>query len=293
MFAILIAVATVFLHHAPDYKTMLIHMALLSAGCTIWIKLFNQNTLYKSYTTITGSVFLLLNTAVYHDQEEIKVLGSQLLFALCYSLLFKSYQDKKSASTIYTAFACIGLISLFCPPVLILVPVFWILCATRLMCLNLKSFTASIMGLITPYWFAGTYILYIHPEIDQLKEFIIPYYTFVLRQDLELGMSELVTGIYLLCVMGIGIICYLLFSKSEKVKVRIIYRIFLAISLIIMVAYLLLPQYKPIMVGLLIVHAVPLITQFIINSHNRFSQIIFLILLVSTLILSGFQIWIK
>ena len=65
---------------------------------------------------------------------------------------FRMGHDRPRCGKIYFSYLLIGLISLLSAYVLIIVPVLWSLAVFGIKRLTLKSWVASILGILTPYW---------------------------------------------------------------------------------------------------------------------------------------------
>lgn len=98
---------------------------------------------------------------------------STLLFATCPSLsaaicalgfsaflliLLPSYQDRRAPGTVYFAFIMLGVMSVYFIQVLCYLPFLWLAMRSKLMNLGYRSFFASLLGILTPYWFILGYL---------------------------------------------------------------------------------------------------------------------------------------
>lgn len=94
------------------------------------------------------SMFPALHTA------DAKLLPSACLLAT-YFTLFKAYGRYKPEGYVFHAFLFISVGSLYYPPLLLLAPTLFVAAGAHLRVLTLKSVSASILGLILPYWLYG------------------------------------------------------------------------------------------------------------------------------------------
>lgn len=120
------------------------------------VELNNRNALLRTYSRMVSCSLLMLDLTVLHLFSTTITAGIvQLCFILHLLFLFRSYQDKRSMGTIFFAFAMLGIASLWFIQIVFFVPVVWFLMAARLYSMTWRSFLASIMGLLAPYWFMG------------------------------------------------------------------------------------------------------------------------------------------
>lgn len=117
----------------------------------------NVFSVIRVRTTIHSSLYLLLVACM----PALHYLSVELVaFALtCISLhlLFQRFQDEFSQGMAFHQYALVGIASLFYVKELFLVPLFW-LGAGLFRASTLRSFIASLLGLLLPYWFVAGYL---------------------------------------------------------------------------------------------------------------------------------------
>lgn len=141
-----------------------------------------------------------------------------LLFIFCIDVLFSSYQLPLVSNKAYSIGFILAIASLFSIYILFYLILFWI--GFFLMrSFNFKSFIASVLGVITIYWFVFSYYLW----QKSLQEFIqiftnisveLGYYfkTLQFAENLALGLS--------LLFLIIAIFNNLAYAHDDKIKVR-------------------------------------------------------------------------
>ena len=85
--------------------------------------------------------------------------ASTLAIILAISSLFESYQQIRAEKQAFDISILLSISSLFWIKTVYLLPVFWI-GMYMMKTLNFRSFLASLIGIITPYWFAFFYFAY-------------------------------------------------------------------------------------------------------------------------------------
>ncbi|MDR3260606.1 MAG: hypothetical protein LBT78_02085, partial [Tannerella sp.] len=96
-------------------------------------------------------LFLLLNTTTFGFIPLRPVSVAFFFLILCLYELFRAYQDRMEPGRAYKAMIYLGIGSLIWVHLLWFIPLFWYgMFQFRL--LNFRSFTASVLGIITTYW---------------------------------------------------------------------------------------------------------------------------------------------
>lgn len=85
---------------------------------------------------------------------------STLLILLAISSLFTSYQQLRAEKQAFDIALLLSLSTLFWMKFIYLLPIFW-MGMYMMKTLNLRTFAASFIGILTPYWFAFFYFAYI------------------------------------------------------------------------------------------------------------------------------------
>ena len=134
---------------------------------------------------LSGYVFavLFLASIFLHDFDRSQVVA--LLILLSYFPLFSGYEAENPSIDSFVSFLLVGLAALVYPPVMWLVPAYWIGLA-MLRAFSLKSFVASMFGLVIPWsWIValdsvGLRIQYLHHCISyRMPQGAISYCTFL------------------------------------------------------------------------------------------------------------------
>ena len=135
---------------------------MLMLATYLMVLMNNHHALIRIYSRMVSCAFLVFSmTSLFlfpHIQSGVAALG----FATFYTLLFHSYQDKQATGIVFYAFVCLGVVSMIWMRVLWLLPVLWILLATKMLAFSSRTLLASLMGLTLPYWLVGCYLVYTH-----------------------------------------------------------------------------------------------------------------------------------
>lgn len=109
--------------------------------------------LLRSMTYLHLGFFALMQAVVVAQSPPYSFfIGSILclIIAAAVFLLFGSYNNPDNVRTCFCAFLILASGSLLQPSFALFIPLFWIVCR-RLRILTLRSFTASLLGVLTPY----------------------------------------------------------------------------------------------------------------------------------------------
>ncbi|MDD2799422.1 MAG: hypothetical protein PHV20_12590 [Bacteroidales bacterium] len=143
---------------------------------------------------------------------------STLFIILAISSLFTSYQQHRAEKQAFDIALFLSLASMLWLKTILLLPVFW-MGMYMMKTFNLRSFAASLIGIITPYWFAFFYFAYIQDYTPLLNHFtsmidfhliditVTPIYTWI-----HLGITLMAT------LFSIG---HTIFSSfTDKIRTR-------------------------------------------------------------------------
>ena len=259
----------------------------------VMMQLNNQNLLIRIYSRTVSSAFIVLSCIAVFLFPSMSVAVSQLCIISALLLTYRTYLDKESPGIIFYAFLCLSLASLVEVRVLFYVPVFWLVMAMMVYSMSWRTFLASLIGILTPYWFCLAWYLY------QLQgtAFVWPTHFDALTaiQPIDytvLGLKQ--TGLLgFLIVLGlIGSIHFVHTSYQDKIRVREIYYSFMLLATYAMALTLLQPQLFDLTAPMLIITISPLIAHYFALTHSRFSNILFFIALGLALTMTALNLWI-
>ena len=280
------------LPQAINIENMWIQLILLAVSTLLMMEFNNANALIRIYSRMVSCSFLALSVIDSTLLSSIKGGAFQLFFILFLLFLFRAYQDKKAPGYIYYAFLSLSISSLCFVQVLFLVPFLWVLLCTNVLAGSIKNLSASILGLLTPYWLALGYSLYsnnIDPLFNHfavLSQFEEPFNMALLSNNSLLILS------FLSLLSLTGIIHFLRNSFLDKIKTRMIYEALIALNIIIFVFIVLQPQHYSSLIRLFIITVSPLIAHFVALTRTKITNIAFIVFSLITLIITIYSLWI-
>lgn len=273
-------------------KSMIAQFAILVVSSYMMLELNNANALIRIYSRMVSCSYLMF--AVMADFLFVSLPHSvvQLCFIAFLLLLFRAYQDKRAVGMVFYAFAMIGVASMFFPQLLFFVPVAWVLLFTNIMAGSVRTYFASVLGLLMPYWFAVGYCLYIG-RLSLVTSLIPELWQFGPVLDLAaIDGRRLMTAAIVLVVALTGIIHFHRTSYKDKIRTRLLFETFSTFFLLALLFMLLQPQHFDFLLGIMIVCASPHVGHFVALTNSRFTNAWFVCMLAGVLAMTFYNIWI-
>ena len=129
-------------------------------SCYLVIQINNVHVLIRIYSRMVSAIFLAMYCTACFLFSSLQGAITLMLLAACLLLLFTTYQDRDSTGRSYYTFLTLSLASLVFPQVLYFTPILWMLMFFNLQCMSWKTWSASLLGLLTPYWTWAGWLLY-------------------------------------------------------------------------------------------------------------------------------------
>ena len=285
--------------HSSQYS---LPLGFICAAIAVYmmVELKNRNLLLRvnSYMLSSTLALLLAIVAPLHPFQPCSLI---MLFTLySYFPLFASYQMPHP----YLAFSIylpLSLASFFFPQFILLVPIYWCL-QIYLRSFSIRSFFASIIAIILPYWFYGGIAI----VTDSLPQFISHLQSIIAIPDLFATSSNTTDLIHLslpscssslfpfflltILMLIIGIIDFQLNKLLDKTRTRSLYNVvqWHAISLILFIV--LYHHHTATLLPLLILDTSIIYGHFFTLTHTRFSHILNIIIFTLIIFLLVIQV---
>jgi hypothetical protein len=268
----------------------------LQFGCfafaaLLMVELNNINALIRIYSRMVSCSFLAMSCMLcFLFPSTSGAIMAPLVIGSMVSL-FAGYQDKQAAKPSYYAFLLIGLASLAFVQILFFVPLIWLLMAFLLQCLSWRTWVASILGLLTPYWFGSCWWAW---QQD---------FTFVFNHFMALGdfarpldfslltVPQIVSLAVVMLFAVIGIVHYLRKYHDDKIRIRLIYGVFIWTNLTAALFLLLQPQHYDCLMRMMVINTAPLIGHFLALTRTRWTNMAFYVIVAIVLITTGINLW--
>ena len=269
---------------------------LCCAICSYLLVEFNNaNALLRVRSRLTTSTFLLGIGSFPFLHESLDALSVTFFMLGCYYFLFRSYQESNSSPNIYHAFVSLGIACLIHPLLLCFIPfVYWSMIA-YLRSFSFKTFCASLLGILTPFWFYGAYLIYIQDYTEVITKlqnvlfFSLPSW----NDYLSLDITRL-SAFLLIFVLGlIGTIHALKTSYNDKIRTRMQFYTLILFETVILLFLLAQPQQFDLFMALLTLTSAPVIAHFFALTSYRITNILFILSIFIYLFIAFSSLWIN
>lgn len=272
-----------------------LQLACFSVSCYLTILLSNVHALIRVYSRMVSCAFIALNVAACFLFPSLHGTVIQTCILGCLLLLFSIYQDHTATGKTFYAFALLGIASMLHVQLLWASLLLWVLMATTLMALSWKTWAASLLGILLPYWFYGCWLLYqgdltpfvahfatLVPDIQTLQQEIFDY-TLLSRQQVLCLCLTIVSSF-------IGAIHFYIRKSRDKIRTRLYFYFLIWIELVATVYLFVLPQQFDISFRIITIGAAALTGHFIALSNSKVSSIIFLFIMGTTLLITLYNL---
>lgn len=262
---------------------------LFFASVYLMVEFSNGNALLRIRSRMVSSVFIVFSCCASFILPEWQGGAVQLCIVASLMLLFSCYQSPWSLGRIYYAFLFYGLATLFFSPLLLAVPFVWLLMATQLQAMNSRVLTASLFGLLTPYWallpwtmWTGSYALALHHFAQ-----VIPAW----GDYASVTIPQMVAFAFVAVLSVIGIVHFWHNSFEDKTRIRLLYGFLISLSIGLMLWLLLQPQHFGVLFRVLVVTASPMVAHFFALTSKRLTNITFIVSSVLAFLVILFGLW--
>ena len=257
------------------------------------MKMNNKNLLIRIFSRSVSVTFIFLFCLAVFLFHSWRGGVAQVCCITSLMLLFDCYQDNTAIGRTYYIFLIMGIGSLFDIQVFLYVPVFWLMMKVIVYSIGWRTFLASLLGLITPYWFITGWAIYHYKElfVNRLTQFIIPDgFSFSYGFEFITPLQWLFI-IYLFFLFVISSIHFTQKSYLDKIRVRQLYYGFIMLAIYSLLLILLIPDNEGLAIRMLIIATSPLFGHFMALTNTRLSNLTFCILSVITVVFTCICLW--
>ena len=254
------------------------------------IELSNANVLLRVRSRMVSATFITLSCTVPDLLGSLTGSIVQLCFICSLLMLFTTYQDKQSTGRTFYAFALLGIASMLWVYVLLFIPLLWVLMAIQLQSLSWRTLAASVLGALSPYWLALLYLIYI-----QDLSFIDSHFQPLCRWDTHTSYASLTIGqmaahAFMTVLTITGIIHFWRNSFKDKIRTRQLYGLLTVMALFTLLWIAIQPQHYTVLMRIAVVFACPLIAHYITLTHTRWTNISFIAIIVTAILLTAYNL---
>ena len=265
--------------------------AILALSALMMARLNSENSLLRVYGHMITCSFLVMTVMSSFLLQSVTTGIVQLCVIAALLLLLGTYQEQDATGRVFYAFIALGTASIFFIQILFFLPVLWIMMAVYLMDFSPKTWAASLIGLVVPYWFTAAYYAYtgtlqaLGQHFIGLLQFEKPF-CFA-----SLDGHHLVTLTFISLLALTGTVHFLLYSYQDRIKTRLFYEMFIALDACCLIFIVLQPQHFDNLLSMMIIFTAPLTGHFITFTHSRLSNIFFLFITLVSLLVTAYNLW--
>lgn len=268
-----------------------IQFACFIVSTYLMVELNNVNALIRIYSRMVSSAFLGLSCAACFLFPSVSGAIAQLGFIATLVLLFHTYQDRRATGWTFYAFLLLSLSSFVFVQMFYFVPLVWLLMGAYLQSLSWRTFSASLLGLLTPYWFAACYWVY-QADFTRFADHFVQLGATPFPPDFSAIPTTHWMALAFTVVLALtGIIHYLRTSYNDKIRIRMLYACFIWLLLFTLLFLGLQPQHYDILMRILTVVTAPLIAHFIALTRTRWTNMAFIAFVVVALLITAYSLW--
>ncbi|MBR1414954.1 MAG: hypothetical protein IJ570_03720 [Prevotella sp.] len=255
------------------------------ASVCLLVELSNQNALLRIRSRMVSSVFVVLSSTVCFLFSSFTGGLVQLCFIAALLFLFQTYQDPQAVGRTFYAFLSVGLASMASATTLYYVPLLWILMATQLQSLSGRTCMASLIGLVTPYWFALLWLIYIQDFTPLAEHFSSLIFTLHLS-PFTLPLGNILVYVFTLLLAAVGMVHFWHFSYEDKIRIRLLYGFFSTMTIFTLLLVVLQAQHYDVLMRIAFICASPLTAHVFTFTSSRLSNILFFVALALAIALT-------
>lgn len=257
---------------------------------TLMAHLNNINVLIRIYSRMVSVSFIFLSTAAVFLFPSVKGAVIQLCFIASLLFFYNCYQDKETPGWTFYTFLFLGLGSIADIHFLYFVPIFWLMMVIIVYSISWRTVVASLVGLLTPYWFWTAWILWQeNGNITSITKHLLAVTDYQMPVPLT-SQQALLLG--LIVLLGItGAIHFLRTSSRDKIRTRQMFYSFFIIGTAAGIFLVLQPQHYDMLIRIMTIAVSPLIGHFLALTKTKITNIAFIVISVAVLALTFFNLW--
>ena len=278
-FMVIVTLLSCFLQHA--YDSLYLWITLVETGILVYVLMEwnSQCQMLRVRSRMISATVLAFVAAFPALQVSTWCWLPALFLLLSYFVAFKSYGQLNPQGWVFYSFLFVSAGSLMFPPMLLAVPFMFFAFGHQLRILSVKSVTASVLGLLFPYWTYGLFCLvggwnevFWRESWVRALALCLPDYSNVLRWQWILFVMLLVLG-------TIGIVHFVRTSYNDKIRTRQFFYTLLSLHFPLFFNVVWFPDCAGLTLPLLLVNSAPFIAHFFVLARGRSMNFWFLFVL--------------
>lgn len=265
--------------------------ACFAMSSVLMVQLNNINALIRIYSRMVSCSFMALMCMACFLFADAAGAATQLSFIAFLLLGFMTYQDKQSVGLTYYAYLMLGIVSIFFVQILYLLPLIWLMSFTQLQSLSWRTWGASLLGLLTPYWFICCALMW----TGDFTRFV-GHFSALADVQPVVGFAALSIGrklvlAFLVLMLLTGTVHFIRQHHNDKIRTRLLFGFFIWMALAVLLFMFLQPQHFDVLLHLLIVLTAPLIAHFLTLTSTKQTNVAFFVIVGAVIFITGYNLW--
>lgn len=267
--------------------SLYVQLLLMAATTYLMVILNTTNSLLRVYSRMVSCTFLL---TVCMSQFLLPNINAHVLMMSLTSFLIilaRAYQDAHAPGITFYAFACVGVASLMEPHVLLLTPLVIVVMARNMMAMSARMLSASVLGLIAPYWIGTGVRLLFGRSVSSIFSSLGGLFT-------DMGFSSwtymesdrIVPLMFMVLCSVLSLAHFIKYSYQDKIKTRMLLQLMFMLEGLSFLLLLVCPLHFDTLFAMMLVFGVPVVAHFLGTSRGLFSNIGFVIIMIVALLIT-------
>ncbi len=253
----------------------------------------NDNALIRIYSGMVPCAFIVLSIISTGYYPSLSGSLVQLCFIVMLLCLFRAYQDHTATGWTFYAFFAIGIASMMFVQVLFFVPLLWILLFTKLQAGGLRTFVASLLGLITPYWLATAWLFYTENTTFLATHFMSLTHFEPVFASWPTDTKTLLSFAFLFGLSIIGTIHFLRQKHYDKIRTQMLYELLIILNVFSIIFVVLQPIHADFLLRIITIITAPIIGHFLALTRTKITNIAFIAITLLAFALAIVNLWIS
>ncbi len=279
-------IVLVWLLATEDFSSGWLQLCCFMLAAYLFRELNNSNSLIRIRTQLVSSIFLILTAACPILFDSISSSVIVLCLVIMFFFLFRTYQNPDDAWEMYYSFLFLSIASLMDVHILLLVPFIWLLCLIHLQSLGWRTWAASLLALLTPYWICSPWYIFQGDWQIGSRHFEPLFTIHPLFDYSHLSLNETCYLILVIILTIISIIDFLRRGYQDRIRIRQILSIFYTIFFLTTIFLLFRPDLHKLLLPIITVSASPLIAHFFALTHSKVTNFLFIVAMLCCLLIT-------
>ncbi|MBQ6652187.1 MAG: hypothetical protein IJM81_02155 [Prevotella sp.] len=253
----------------------------------------NSNALIRIYSSIIPCSFMVLSIMSTGYYSSLSGSLVQLCFIVMLFCLFRTYQDHTTTGWTFYAFFAVGIASMIFVQVLFFIPLLWVFLFTKLQAGSARTFTASLIGLVAPYWLAAAWLLYAEDTTFLATHFLPLAHFEPVFTPWPTDIKMLLSFAFLLILSITGTIHFFRQKHYDKIRTQMLYELLIILNVFSFLFVALQPAHADFLLRIITITTAPIIGHFLSLTRTKITNIAFIVIVLIAFALTIVNLWIS